>query len=152
MPPRKVEISLYGATAATHDAATGVVGSHARAWAGIRRLPAAERAAGAENRLLMKTSRHELAEIEKQAAEIGAGFRHDAALFPCLEGGSRAPLALRVPPEEAVAADMATPERRAMWRDKIGQMAARPDDERLYPCSAGLTQFHADPFGGCRRA
>lgn len=147
LPPRKVEISLYGATAATHDAATGVVGSHARAWAGIRRLPAAGVRLVLKT-LLMKTNRHELAEIEKQAAEIGAGFRHDAALFPCMEGGSRAPLALRVPPEEAVAADMATPERRAMWRDKIGQMAARPDDDRLYPCSAGLTQFHADPFGG----
>ena len=38
LPPRKVEISLYGATAATHDAITGIPGSHAAAWAGIRRL------------------------------------------------------------------------------------------------------------------
>ena len=147
LPPRKVEISLYGATAATHDAATGVTGAHARAWEGIRRL----QAAGVRlvlKTLLMKSNRRELAVMERQAEAIGAGFRFDAALFPCMEGGSRAPLALRVPPEDAVAADMATPERRAMWRDKIGQMAARPDDERLYPCSAGLTQFHADPFGG----
>ena len=48
-PPRKVEISLYGATAATHDGVTGVPGSHARAWAGIRRLQ------GAGVRVALKT-------------------------------------------------------------------------------------------------
>lgn len=147
IPPRKVEISLYGATAATHDGITGVPGSHARAWEGIRRL----QAAGV--RLALKTvvmlpNRHEFEAMARQAAEVGAGFRHDAALFPCLHGGSRAPVALRIPPEEAVALDMATPENRRRWREAIEAAAAAPDDDQLYPCSAGRTSFHADPFGG----
>ena len=146
-PPRKVEISLYGATAATHDGVTGVPGSHARAWAGIRRLQAGGIRVALKT-VLMKANEAELAALETQAAEIGAGFRHDAAIFPCLHDGPRAPLALRVSPEAAVRADMASAERRAMWRAKIEQTAAHPADERLYACAAGRSAFHADPFGG----
>ncbi len=147
LPPRKVEISLYGATAATHDAITGVPGSHARAWAGIRRLQAGGIRVVLKT-VLMKPNLAEQEALEREAAGIGAEFRHDAAIFPCLHGGSRAPLALRVSPEEAVRADMATAERRATWREKIEQTAAAPETDRLYGCLAGQTHFHADPFGG----
>lgn len=146
-PPRKVEISLYGATAATHDAATGVPGSHARTWAGIRRLREAGIRVGLKT-LLMKTNLREFAAMEKQADDLGVAFRHDAAILPCLHGGSRAPLALRVSPEEAVRVDLATAERRATWRAAIETAAARPAADRLYGCSAGQTYFHCDPFGG----
>ena len=146
LPPRKVEISLYGATAETHEAITGVPGSHATAWAGIRRLQEGGIHIGLKT-LLLKTNLHEFEAMERQAVEIGAGFRHDAALFPCLSDGSASPLAFRVPPGEAVRRDMAAPERRRMWREKIERTAAHPEDGRLYTCSAGLTSFHADPFG-----
>lgn len=146
-PPRKVEISLYGATAATHDAATGVPGSHAQAWVGIRRLHAAGIRVGLKT-LLMKSNVAEFDEMERQAKDLGVRFRHDAAIHPCLHGGSRAPLALRVAPEEAVRADMATTERRDTWRASIEQTAARPAADGLYGCSAGQTFFHCDPFGG----
>ena len=62
--------------------------------------------------LRVEPHRSKTAELERQAAASGATFRHDAAIFPCLEDGSRAPLALRVSPAEAVRADLATPERR----------------------------------------
>lgn len=146
-PPRKVEISLYGATAETHDAATGVAGSHARAWAGIRRLRDAGIRVGLKT-LLMKTNLREFEALEKQAEELGVPFRHDSAIGPCLHGGSRAPLALRVSPEEAVRADLATAERRETWRQSIEETAARAGTDRLYGCSAGQTFFHCDPFGG----
>lgn len=146
LPPRKVEISLYGATAATHDGVTGISGSHARAWEGIRRLQAGGIRIALKT-LLLTTNQHEIEAMELQAAELGVGFRHDAALFPCLTNGSQAPLAFRVSPAEAVRHDMATPERRQMWREKIARTAAHPEDGRLYTCSAGLTSFHADPFG-----
>ena len=148
LPPRKVEISLYGATAATHDAITGSPGSHAAAWAGIRRL----RAGGTRvilKTVLMTANQSELATMEQQAAQIGSEFRHDSAIFPRIADGSPEPLALRVTPETAVAADMATPDRRQMWRQNIARAAAgAPPGERLYACSAGITAFHADPFGG----
>jgi MoaA/NifB/PqqE/SkfB family radical SAM enzyme len=147
LPPRRVEISLYGATAETHDAATGVPGSHARTWAGIRRLHDAGIRVGLKT-LLMKTNLREFEAMEKQAGDLGVRFRHDAAITPCLHGGSRAPLALRVSPEEAVRVDLATAERRAAWRESIERSAARPDADGLYGCSAGQTYFHCDPFGG----
>ncbi len=146
LPPRKVEISLYGATAETHDAVTGIRGSHALAWAGIRRLQEGGIRIGLKT-LLLKTNLHEFEAMERQAAAAGVGFRHDAALFPGLADGSRAPLGLRVPPGEAVRCDMAAPERRQMWREKIEKTAAHPVDPRLYTCAAGQTYFHADPFG-----
>lgn len=146
LPPRKVEISIYGATAGTQDTVTGTPGSHARAWAGIRRLHAAGVRVELKT-LLLTTNRHEHGAMEAQARELGVGFRHDAAVFPCLTGGSTRPLALRLPPEEAVRHDLATDERRSMWREKIEKTAAHPEDDRLYTCSAGLTAFHADPYG-----
>jgi len=146
LPPRKVEISLYGATAETHEAITRVPDSHAKAWAGIRRLQEGGIRIGLKT-LLLTANRQEIEALERQAEAIGVSFRHDAALFPCLPDGSTAPLAFRVPPEESVRRDMATPERRSMWREKIERTAAHPEDGRLYTCSAGLTSFHADPFG-----
>lgn len=146
LPPRKVEISIYGATAGTHDTVTGTPGSHARAWEGIRYLHAAGIRVALKT-LLLTTNRHEIDAMETQARELGVGFRHDAAIFPCLTDGSPKPLALRVPPEEAVQHDLATDERRRMWREKIEKTASHPEDDRLYTCSAGLTAFHADPYG-----
>ena len=147
LPPRRVEISLYGATAATHDVATGVPGSHARTWAGIRRLHEAGIRVGLKT-LLMTTNLREFEAMERQAEVLGVRFRHDAAINPCLHGRSRAPLALRVSPEEAVRVDMATAQRRSAWRESIEKTAARPEADRLYGCSAGQTFFHCDPFGG----
>lgn len=146
-PPRKVEISLYGATAATHDAVVGSPGAHAKAWAGIRRLHAGGIRVALKT-MLLTTNVHEFEAMQRQAADLGVDFRHDAALFPCLPDGSATPLAFRVSPEEAVRCDMATPESRDTWRTKIDESAANPETDRLYACSAGLTSFHADPFGG----
>lgn len=147
LPPRKVEISLYGATAATHEAVTRVPGSHARAWEGIRRLQAAGIRVVLKT-MLLTTNRHELEAMERQARELGVDFRHDAAVFPCIADGSRAPLALRVPPAEAVRRDLSRPGRKLKWRETIERVAAFPEDKRLYACAAGQTFFHADPFGG----
>ncbi len=146
LPPRKVEISIYGATAATTAAVTGVPFAHPRAWEGIHKLHAAGIRLGLKT-LLLTTNQHEFEAMEKQAAELGVDFRHDAALFPSLSDGSRAPLAFRVKPEEAVRRDVGTPERQQMWREKIDRTAVHPEDDRLYTCSAGLTAFHSDPFG-----
>ena len=147
LPPRKVEISLYGATAAIHDAVVGVPGSHERAWAGIRRLQAAGIRITLKT-MLLTTNRHELEAMEKQARELNVEFRHDAALFPCIEDSAPAPLAFRVPPEEAVRRDLAGPGRKEKWRETIERVAAFPEDDRLYACAAGKNFFHADPFGG----
>jgi hypothetical protein len=110
-----VEISLYGATPETHDAITGVPGSHARAWAGIRRLQAAGVRVALKT-VLMKPNLAEREELERQAAAVGAAFRHDAAIFPCLDGAR--PLGAARRARRSRGADLATAERRATWREK----------------------------------
>lgn len=146
-PPRRVEISIYGATAETYESITRVPGSHARAWDGIRRLKAGGVRLALKT-MLLTLNRHELEAMEVQAREIGCDFRFDAAVFPCLGGGTESPVDLRISPEEAVRLDMALPGQRERWTRSVlsGEKAAPTD--RLYPCGAGLTSFFADPYGG----
>lgn len=147
LPPRKVEISLYGATAETYENVTRVPGSHARAWAGIRRLKEGGVRVALKT-MLLTLIRHELEAMAAQAREIGCDFRFDAAVFPCLGGGAEHPENLRVSPEEAVRLDMELPGQRERWTRSVrsGSQAAKTD--RLYPCGAGATSFFADPYGG----
>jgi MoaA/NifB/PqqE/SkfB family radical SAM enzyme len=147
LPPRKVEISIYGATAETYESITRVPGSHARSWEGIRRLHAGGIRVSLKT-MLMTLNRHELEAMAAQAAELGCNFRFDAAVFPCLADGTKKPLDLRVSPEEAVRLDMALPGQRERWtRSVLSGRTAAPTD-RLYPCGAGTTSFYADPYGG----
>lgn len=146
LPPRKVEISVYGATAETYESITRVPGSHARAWKGIHRM--LDRGIRVSLKtVLMSLNRHELEDMARQAEDLGMEFRYDAAIFPCLPDGSNQPLDLRVSPEEAVAADLATPERRQMWKEKIETLSQYEDTDQLYTCAAGATSFYSDPFG-----
>jgi MoaA/NifB/PqqE/SkfB family radical SAM enzyme len=85
--------------------------------------------------------------MEAQANERGLSFRYDAAVFPCLPGGSNEPVDLRVAPEKVVEHDLSSPERQRQWIDKMEQTDALPMNNRLYPCGAGATGFYSDPFG-----
>lgn len=144
-PPLAVEITLYGATAATHDRITGVAGSYDRARRSVRQL--LERRIRVKLKtVLMTENAHEFNALERMAADLQVPFRFDAALFPRFNG-DRSPLRLRVPPAEAVARDLASPERRDRWVDFRRRMEAIPRTSRLYPCGAGMTTFHVTAAG-----
>lgn len=145
LPPKAVEITLYGATEATYERITGIDGSHARCRDGIERLAAA----GLEVRLktiLMRENAHEFGDMERMARDYGARFRFDACIFPGLDGNP-GPLAHRVSPDEAVAADFSDPERAAEWRTQYGRATGAGDPDRLFLCGAGVTGFYVDPAG-----
>ncbi len=148
LPPRKVEVSIYGSTPETYETVTRVPGSHANAWRGIRRLHDNGIRIGLKT-VLMSLNKHELDAMRDQARELGVPFRYDSAIFPCLPDGSnqQAPLDLRVSPEEIVAHDLGDPDRRRQWQEKIEATAKLPEDDRLYTCGAGATSFYIDPFG-----
>ena len=83
MPPSAVEVSLYGATAATYENITRVPGSFARCVRGIRRLVDA----GIKVRIktvLMSLNSHEAEDMRQLAQDFGLELRMDAAIFPCL--------------------------------------------------------------------
>jgi len=145
LPPRVVEVTLYGATAETYERITGVPGSHGRCLTGIRRLH------DGGIRLVVKTmlmtiNSHELEAIEQLARAFGAKFRFDPVLSPCLDGG-REPLGLRVDPSEAVRLEFGNQERRQEWCDFHAQYPRIRPSDRLFQCGAGETGFHVDAFG-----
>ena len=146
LPPRKVEISIYGATAETYESVTRVPGSQARAWQGIHRLHR-NGIRIALKTMLLTLNAHELDAMAAQAEALGCRFRYDAALFPCLSGGDAEPLDYRVAPEAVVAHDLATPDRRRRWAAAIRRLRDQPAGESVYACGAGATYFHMDPYG-----
>jgi radical SAM protein with 4Fe4S-binding SPASM domain len=145
LPPRLVEISLYGATAATHDRITGVPGSFDRARRGIEILIAHGIHVGLKS-VLMKPNLDEFRAIEDVARGYGVKFRLDAAIFPSL-GGDHAAIELRVPAEQAVDVEFSDPDRVREWRDFLNGFRAVPDSEKLYMCGAGRTTFYVDARG-----
>ena len=124
-PPRLVEISVYGASAETHERVTRVPGSYAMALRGLRRLVGQGARVGLKS-LLMTVNRHELGDMQRLAAAHGVKFRFDGALFPRLADLGGQARSLRVGPEQVVAAEMAQPERRAQWARSFDRAQRRP--------------------------
>ncbi len=167
LPPFFVEVSLYGAAAATHDRITQVRGSYAKAMKGVELLLAAGVRVGLKT-VLMSLNKHEYADMEAVARKLKVPWRLDSAVFPCLpnsdSGGqpnrcsvfslgddrksaAKAPMSLRVEPKAAVALEMADEARVKAMRDTFAKMSGRKAADKLYTCGAGLTGFHIDPYG-----
>lgn len=144
-PPRSVEVSLYGATADTYEKVSGVRGSFAKCMKGVRLL-LDRRIRVKLKSVIMTHNLHELPALEEFARRVGAPFRFDAAIFPRLDG-ERGPLALRIPPEEAVAREMDGVDRLEKWAAYYARRRDIPETDRLYTCGAGVTHFHVDPYG-----
>lgn len=144
-PPVAVEITLYGATAATSEQVTGVRGSHERCLAGVRALLDAQVPVRLKT-MVLTCNRHEVKAMEAIAADLGVRFRQDAAVFPRLNG-DRSPLQLRVPAADAVALEM-TSERERDWCALFERQRHLESGDRLYGCGSGVTAFHVDPWGG----
>jgi len=145
-PPRRVEISLYGATAEVFDRVTRAPGAHRRTMAGIRRL-LANGTRVALKTVVLTLNEHELEAMEALAKQLGCPFRYDTAIHGCLEDGASAPLEWRLPPERVVQLDMATPERRRQWLEYFRRRRNAVPTEQLYPCGAGASAFHVNARG-----
>jgi len=144
-PPHSIEISLYGATAATYEAVTGVAGSFEKCMQGIHRL----KDHGVRLKLktmLLTVNFNGLEEIETLAAELGAPFRFDAMISPRLDGDP-APVKYRVKPKEAVKKEFSSPDRAQQLHDFFYRMNRQKLSEGLYQCGAGRNMFHISPFG-----
>jgi radical SAM protein with 4Fe4S-binding SPASM domain len=145
LPPRAVEISLYGATAPTYEKVTGVKGSYERCIKGIQSL-LNHRINLKLKTILMTLNRHEFYDIENMAREYDVKFRFDAAIFPCLNS-DKAPLRLRVRPQEVIEKEFSDSDRSQQWKDFFERMQGFCLPDRLYNCGTGLNSFHIDPHG-----
>lgn len=144
-PPRRVEISVYGHTAATYERITGVPGSFAAFRRGLDRLMARGLPVYLKT-MILRSNVHEFAAIRDWAVSLGVPFRYDAVVNARLDGGPE-PFAERLDPAEVarlqVEADEG-PKNPADWRKKTEGWGRDP---RLFRCGAGKVTFHVDPRG-----
>lgn len=145
MPPRLIEISLYGATPETYEAITRVKGSFQKCLQGIEQLLHAHIPVALKT-ILMTINRHEFYAIEKMAKDYGVDFRFDAGIVPCFDG-NRSPLDLRVSVEEVIEKEFSDMQRGQNWYHFHKRMKSVNIDQALYHCGSGRTAFYIGPEG-----
>ncbi len=145
LPPRLVEISLYGSSAEVYERVTGVPGSFARCLRGVDALSSRGVVVGLKA-MILRDNQHEIPSMRRMARERGLDFRLDPTVTPCLSGDG-GPLAHRISPCDAAAIEMqdeSLAEKTAEYYDRRRHL---PGEERLFSCLAGVTGFHVNPRG-----
>lgn len=147
-PPFAIEITLYGRTRETYETLTGVPGSYDRCLRGIRLLldrglPLKLKTVGS------KINCQEVASMKAFAEEeLGVEFKFDSLINPRIDC-SRAPIGVRLCPEEVVALDLYWPKIAAEYRANLEREARTPiaASNKVYTCGGGLKTFAIDPYG-----
>jgi len=144
-PPKKVEITLYGATRRTHEKVTGIPGSFAACRRGIeltlaRRLPLALKSTVSIDNC------QEVPLMTEMARSLGVDYRWDPMLDPRMDG-DQTPCAYRLAPHQIVAMDRLDPEKVAGFRRLCARESRIADRGLVYLCGAGEGSFHIDPYG-----
>ncbi len=147
-PPRRIEITIYGHTAATYERVTGVKGSFAAFRRGVdllleRKLPVYLKM------MVLKSNLHELDDVKAWVAARGLPFRFDGVVNPRLDG-HRGPLRERLEPADVVRIQGTSEADRAEFvrlRTLAENKLAEGTDHRLFRCGAGVRTFHIDPRG-----
>jgi radical SAM protein with 4Fe4S-binding SPASM domain len=141
-PPRRIEVTVYGHTAGTYEAVTGVPGSFVAFRNGVaalvtRRLPVRLKY------MVLRETVHERDAAAQWAAEQGLSMRDDAVVAGGL-ASSLAPLAHRV--DAAVAAALSGV---VLCEDgaEPGGAAGVVNGGPLFSCGAGVRTFHVDAYG-----
>jgi radical SAM protein with 4Fe4S-binding SPASM domain len=143
LPPRKVEITLYGMSPETYELVTGRADGFARAMGAVSAISAL----GIRLELKVPVMRPLLGDLPAMQAfadSRGLPLRTDTSLFPRLDGNP-APLAHRLSPAEVVA-----------FRGSDGGFQAELDacfgtprdiGDKVYVCGAGSNALNVDPSG-----
>ncbi len=144
--PYMVEITLYGATAETHDAITGVPGSFERTRRAIDLLLERRLRLGLKT-IVLKPNRHELPAVRAFVEGLGLDFRYDGTIWPRVDGG-RQPYAQALSVEELVELDRQDPKRQQEWDEVAERFSGKLiRAEYVFGCGAGLRSFHVDSTG-----
>ncbi|MCK7514178.1 MAG: radical SAM protein [Desulfobacterales bacterium] len=152
-PPFLIEITIYGATAKTHESITGTAASYEQCMHGIRLLK--ERRLPLRLKTMALTlNRHELEDMKRIAEkEWGLEFRFDAMINPRIDCAVT-PLSVRLSPKEVVELDLQDPRRMEEWRRFCRMCDSLVDPHRtgddLYSCGGGIHSFAVDPYGMLR--
>jgi radical SAM protein with 4Fe4S-binding SPASM domain len=143
LPPRKLEITLYGMSREKYAEVTGQPDGFERAFTAIDRLGAM----GIRVDLKAPAMRPLISDLPAMAAfaaERGLSFRSDPGLFPRLDG-NRAPLAYRLSPAEAADIAKRTP---GLLEAVDSCFAGVPNlSDSVYQCGAASNAINVNPSG-----
>ena len=141
--PYLVEITLYGATAKTHEEVTRIPSSFQRSLDGIHRL--LERGIRLKLKTMAMTiNRDELDDMRELANSLGVKFRYDPMINAPFNG-SREALKYRLTPEEVVELELSDIGRVEEYQEICEKFGGTSDT--VFGCGAGLYNFHVDPYG-----
>ena len=144
--PRRVEISLYGRSAAVFDAVTQVPGAHRVVYDNVRRL--VERGIPSELKTVALTlTKDEVYDMMDFAEELDVPFRFDGRVHPRIDGSFK-PLAYRLSPSDLASLEAARPKALENLRRSY---EASPEvdrgNESIFMCGAGIIAATVDPYG-----
>ena len=144
-PPSRIEITLYGATAATAEAVTGVAGSFDACRRGVEALLERGLPLGLKTTLTRRNA-GELEAMRRMAGDWGLPFSASWLLARRPDGAPSAADVCRLPEDEGVgleASDRATADE---WAELALKDGASPGRGNFY-CRAGRAAFVVDSSG-----
>jgi len=144
LPPRTIEITLYGMSAETYARSTGRAKGFELAMAGVRRMLDDGHQVQLKTVVFDETEK-DFPAIRALAKELGTAFRYDTNLHAALDG-SHAPLAHRISPEKIVGVEATDPRGFEKLREQFGAGANTPST-KVYRCGAGRFAFAIAPDG-----
>ena len=147
-PPFSIEITLYGRTKGTYEALTQLPGSYDRCMRAITLLR--ERGLPLQLKTVATSvNKHEVIAMKEFAEqELGTEFRFDALMSPRIDC-SRAPLNVRLSPEDVVSLDLHWSKVANEYKHALEREALAPprNDTTTYICGGGMKSFAIDPYG-----
>jgi radical SAM protein with 4Fe4S-binding SPASM domain len=144
-PPSRTIITLYGATAASYEAVTGVPGSYARCCAGIEALVRHRVLVGLKT-TITRQNVDELEAMRQMAHNWGLPFSAGWQLFKRRDGASSEVAACRLSAAEGVALEATDRASATQWTEAALREASFGPDRSFY-CQAGQTAFFVNPQG-----
>ena len=145
LPPRRVEVSLYGMSPETYEAVTGVADGFERCKTGVEAL--VRRGALVEVKsVIMKQNRHEFEAMRDWAAGLGCHFRYDP-LIHCRLNGDPVPTLQRLDPEAVAQLQFSNEYDRDQFLEYRRRLDGIGPQQRLFECGAGTQTIHIDGEG-----
>lgn len=144
-PPSRAEITLYGATAATYEAITGVPGSYARCCAGIEALVTHRIPLGLKT-TITRQNVDELEAMRQMAHEWGLPFSAGWLLSKRRDGALSDVADCRLSAAECVALEATDRASASEWTEATLRESSLGNDHNFY-CNAGKAAFVVNPQG-----
>ena len=146
LPPRSIEITLYGMTDATYERMTRTPGSYKKCRQGIDHIM--NRALPLKLKTVVTTvNRHEFVDMKQFVEDLELEFRFDALINSRIDDHGDV-ASHRIAPEEVLELDLTDPRRGPEFVGFYERASKQQGDpEALFRCGAGVHSFHIDPHG-----